>query len=49
MPLVMIDNYDFFTHNLAHFFYKFYFGEVAYRHDQIGIEEIEAPRTICSS
>jgi len=49
MPLVMIDNYAFFTHNLAHFFYKFDLEVEVYRHDQIGIEEIEAPRTCYSS
>jgi anthranilate synthase component 2 len=49
--LVMIDNYDSFTYNLAQLFYEFDLEVEVYRHDQIGLEEIEArqPDWICIS
>ena len=51
MRLVMIDNYDSFTYNLAQLFYEFDLEVEVYRHDQIGIKEIEArrPDWICIS
>jgi len=49
--LVMIDNYDSFTYNLAQLFYEFDLEVEVYRHDQIGLVEIEArrPDWICIS
>ena len=49
MRQVLNPMHDFFTHNLAHFFYKFDLEVEVYLYDQIGIEEIEAPRTCYSS
>jgi anthranilate synthase component II len=51
MRLLMIDNYDSFTYNLAQLFYEFDLDVEVYRHDQITLEGIEArqPDWICIS
>uniref|UniRef100_A0A7V6A349 Aminodeoxychorismate/anthranilate synthase component II n=1 Tax=Desulfobacca acetoxidans TaxID=60893 RepID=A0A7V6A349_9BACT len=51
MRLVMIDNYDSFTYNLVQLFYKFGLEVLVFRHDEIGLREIEAlkPDWLCIS
>ena len=51
MRLVMIDNYDSFTYNLAQLFYEFGIEVLVYRNDQITVEGIRRldPAWICIS
>jgi anthranilate synthase component 2 len=51
MRLVMIDNYDSFTYNLVQLFYKFDLEVLVFRHDEVGLREIEAlkPNWLCIS
>jgi len=51
MRLVMIDNYDSFTYNLVQLFLEFDVEIQVYRHDEVGLAEIEAlkPRWLCIS
>jgi len=51
MRLVMIDNYDSFTYNLAQLFYEFNLEVLVYRHDQITIQGLEnlKPDWLCIS
>ncbi|HOV86342.1 MAG TPA: aminodeoxychorismate/anthranilate synthase component II [Syntrophobacteraceae bacterium] len=51
MRLLMIDNYDSFTHNLVQLFYHFHIEVLVYRHDAVTVPEIEAmaPHWICLS
>jgi anthranilate synthase component 2 len=51
MRLVMIDNYDSFTYNLVQLFYKFDLEVLVFRHDEVGLREIEAlkPDWLCIS
>lgn len=51
MRLVMIDNYDSFTFNLAQLFYEFDLEVSVFRHDRITLERIEllGPDWICIS
>jgi anthranilate synthase component 2 len=47
MRLVMIDNYDSFTYNLVQLFYKFDLEVLVFRHDAVGLREIEALKPDC--
>ncbi len=51
MRLLMIDNYDSFTHNLVQLFYEFHVEVIVRRHDAVTIRQIEAlaPHWICVS
>lgn len=51
MRLVMIDNYDSFTHNLVQLFYEFDLEVLVFRHDEVSIREMEElePDWICLS
>jgi anthranilate synthase/aminodeoxychorismate synthase-like glutamine amidotransferase len=51
VTLLIIDNYDSFTHNLVHLFCRFGIEVAVYRNDEIDIEGIEAldPDWICLS
>ncbi len=51
MRLLMIDNYDSFTHNLVQLFYEFDVEVIVRRHDAVTIRQIEAlsPHWICVS
>jgi|UniRef100_A0A7C5EPZ5 anthranilate synthase component 2 len=51
MRLVMIDNYDSFTFNLVQLFYEFDLEVLVFRHDEVGLGEIQAlrPRWLCIS
>jgi len=51
MRLLMIDNYDSFTFNLVQLFYEFDVDVRVFRHDAIGLDEIDAlrPTWICIS
>ena len=51
MRLIMIDNYDSFTFNLAQLFYEFDLEVIVYRHDRVTPAEIEFlnPDWICIS
>lgn len=51
MRMVMIDNYDSFTHNLVHLFYEFDLEVLVYRNDQLTLVTIEQlhPDWICIS
>ena len=51
MRLVMIDNYDSFTYNLAQLFYEFDIEVLVYRHDRVSLQEIKdlRPDWICIS
>jgi anthranilate synthase component 2 len=51
MRIVMIDNYDSFTFNLAHLFYEFDLEVLVYRNDRITLDQIQkaGPDWICIS
>jgi anthranilate synthase component 2 len=51
MFMLMVDNYDSFTHNLVQLFYEFDLEVLVYRNDQITLSEIESlqPDWICIS
>jgi anthranilate synthase component 2 len=51
MFMVMIDNYDSFTHNLVQLFYEFDLEVQVYRNDQIALSKVELlqPDWICVS
>jgi anthranilate synthase component 2 len=51
MRLVMIDNYDSFTHNLVQLFYEFDLEVLVFRNNQVTIQTIEElkPSWICIS
>jgi anthranilate synthase component 2 len=51
MKLVIIDNYDSFTHNLAQLFHEFGLTVEVFRHDAIGVAGLQAlePDWVCIS
>lgn len=51
MRLIMIDNYDSFTYNLAQLLFEFNLEVLVYRHDQVTLKEIEGmkPDWLCIS